>query len=52
LLADAGYFSEANVESCQEETILPFISAHRDKHNPNLKERFSASSAESVGRGW
>jgi IS5 family transposase len=41
LLADAGYFSEANVESCQEETILPFISAHRDKHNPNLKERFS-----------
>ncbi len=41
LLADAGYFSEANVESCQEEKILPFISAHRDKHNQSLKERFS-----------
>jgi len=41
LLADAGYFSEANVDSCQEEKILPFISAHRDKHNQNLKERFS-----------
>jgi transposase len=40
LLADAGYFSEANVESCQEETILPLISAHRDKHNQSLKERF------------
>lgn len=41
LLADAGYFSSANVESCQEEQILPFISAHRDKHNQSLKERFS-----------
>lgn len=41
LLADAGYFSEANVESCQEEQILPFLSVHRDKHNQSLKERFS-----------
>lgn len=41
LLADAGYFSEANVESCLEETILPFISAHRDPHNRSLKERFA-----------
>lgn len=41
LLADAGYFSEANVESCQEEKILPMISAHRDKHNQGLKERYS-----------
>ena len=41
LLADAGYFSEANVESCIKEEILPFISAHRDSHNQNLKERFA-----------
>lgn len=41
LLADAGYFSEANVESCQEKKILPMISAHRDKHNQGLKERYS-----------
>lgn len=41
LLADAGYFSQTNVESCQGEQILPFISAHRDKHNPSLRERFS-----------
>jgi hypothetical protein len=41
LLADTGYFSEANVESCLEEKILPFISAHRDKHNQSLKERFA-----------
>lgn len=41
LLADAGYFSEVNVESCQQEQIIPFISVHRDKHNQSLKERFS-----------
>ena len=40
LLADAGYFSEANVENCLAEEILPFISAHRDGHNQSLKERF------------
>lgn len=41
LLADAGYFSAANVESCLEETILPLISAHRDQHNQSLRERFA-----------
>ena len=41
LLADAGYFSETNVESCVKEEILPFISAHRDSHNQTLKERFA-----------
>jgi transposase len=41
LLADAGYFSEANVERCLEEEVLPFISAHRDGHNQSLKERFA-----------
>ncbi len=41
LLADAGYFSEANVESCLEEKILPFICASRDVHNQGLRERFA-----------
>jgi len=41
LLTDAGYFSEANVESCLEEEILPYISASRDAHNQSLKERFA-----------
>lgn len=41
LLADAGYFSEANVDSCLEEEILPFICASRDTHNQSLKERFA-----------
>lgn len=41
LLADAGYFSAANVEHCETATILPFLSAHRDKHHQSLKERFA-----------
>jgi hypothetical protein len=41
LLADAGYFSEANVESCLKEGILPFISVSRDGHNQSLNERFA-----------
>jgi len=41
LLADAGYFSEANVDGCLEEEILLFISISRDAHNQSLKERFA-----------
>lgn len=41
LLADAGYFSEANVDHCQNSKILPLISTRRDKHNQSLKERFA-----------
>jgi len=41
LLADAGYFSEINVESCQKENISPLISVNRDKHNQTLVGRFS-----------
>ena len=45
LLADAGYFSEANVDSCLEEEILPFISVSRDAHNQSPKERFAEPEA-------
>jgi len=41
LLADTGYFSEANVEKCIEGGIEPFISEKRQKHNLPLMERFS-----------
>lgn len=41
VLTDAGYFSEANVESCEREEILPFISTHRHKHNQGIKEHIS-----------
>jgi hypothetical protein len=43
LLADTGYFSETNVESCQKEDVSPLISVNRDKHNQTILDRFSES---------
>jgi len=40
LLADTGYFSEANVEKCTEAGLVPFIPETREKHNLPLTERF------------
>jgi len=39
LLADAGYYSEANIKKCEKEKITPYISNHREKHNQSLLER-------------
>lgn len=41
LLADTGYFSAANVESCVQEKIEPLLAAGRDKHHPHWEERFT-----------
>lgn len=41
LLADNGYFSETNVGACEENQVVPYFSAGREKHNPPLMERFS-----------
>lgn len=35
-VADTGYFSEANVNQCQQRTINPIISTAREKHNSFL----------------
>ena len=40
MLADAGYYSDANVASCKHSGIEPFIPPNRDKHNQPLTERF------------
>jgi transposase len=40
LLADTGYFSEANVEKCTKANLVPFIPEKREKHNRPLTERF------------
>jgi len=40
LLADTGYFSEANVEKCIKASLVPFIPEKREKHNLALTERF------------
>ena len=40
LLADAGYFSESNVDACVREGISPYISTNRERHNKPIWERF------------
>jgi IS5 family transposase len=40
LLADAGYFSERNVERCQDAGIQPLIAVGRDEHHPDWRRRF------------
>ncbi len=41
ILADAGYFSDTNVSSCEEAKIEPFIPPGREKHNQSPIERFA-----------
>ena len=43
LLADAGYFSAANVEACEKAGIEPLIAMGRQPHHPALSERFEAA---------
>ena len=40
ILADAGYFSEANVATCLEADIDPLIAAGRESHHLPWQERF------------
>jgi transposase len=41
LLADNGYFSDANVLLCAEAGIKPLIAAGRHPHHPTLRERLA-----------
>ena len=41
LLADNGYFSEGNVNSCAAAGIDPVIAMGREAHHPSLDERFA-----------
>ena len=41
VVADSGYFSQANVEACEPYEISPLIAATRDTHNRPLTERFA-----------
>jgi len=40
LLADAGYFREANVNACTDASIEPLLVAGRDGHHLPWQERF------------
>lgn len=41
LIADNGYCSEANIVSCVEKQITPYIAPGREHHNQSPMERFS-----------
>ena len=41
LVADAGYFSEANVNACVEHAMTPLIAVSRQAHHPDPLERFT-----------
>lgn len=40
LLADTGYFSHQNVETCIKKDIIPYIATERQHHNVSIKDRF------------
>jgi transposase len=42
LLADNGYFSEANVTRCAAANVEPLIATGRQPHHPSWRERFAA----------
>jgi transposase len=55
LIADSGYFSEANVIACEGKEITPYIAIDRQEHNQSLWERFKEpeplpDNADSVAR--
>jgi transposase len=41
ILADAGYLSEANVDSCEAAKIEPLIALKRQRHHLGLRQRFA-----------
>ncbi|MEP6880062.1 MAG: IS1182 family transposase, partial [Nitrosospira sp.] len=41
LVADTGYFSEANVKACGEHSMIPLIAVSRQTHHPEPLERFT-----------
>jgi transposase len=43
LLADSGYFSQANVEACAAAGITPMIALGRERHHQSWKDRFAAA---------
>jgi transposase len=45
LLADNGYYSEANVNACTAAGIEPVIAMGREAHHPSLAERFAEDPA-------
>ena len=41
VIADTGFYSEANVQACEAAKIEPYIAMAREEHHPNWRERHS-----------
>ena len=41
IVADTGYFSEANVKLCGEQNVTPLIAVSREEHHPEPMARFT-----------
>ena len=41
IAADTGYFSAANVEACEQKSIIPLLACGREAHHPSPKARFA-----------
>jgi transposase len=49
LVADTGYFSEANVKLCVEQKVIPLIAVSREEHYPEPMARFTEPPALKEG---
>jgi transposase len=49
LLADTGYFSEKNVQTCVQNQVIPLIAVKRDEHYPDWRDRFTEPEALAEG---
>ena len=41
LLADNGYYSEANVKACEAAGVTPYIAMGRERHHPPVEQRWT-----------
>ena len=51
ILADTGYYSEANVRACQAAGVTPYIAMGRDRHHPPVEQRWTEPSPLPPDRG-
>ncbi len=49
LLADTGYFSEKNVQTCVQSQVIPLIAVKRDEYYPGWRDRFTEPEALAEG---
>lgn len=41
MVADTGYFSAANTENCEQESVIPLLACGREAHHPSPEDRFA-----------